>query len=102
MLVRHRAWRLALLVLLALAPAVAPADSLDRIARHYVHLTLEIGERDPGYVDAYYGPSRWRRQAHAHPRTLAELAAAAEALKARVAGFEVRQPGLERRRKAFL
>jgi hypothetical protein len=102
MLVRHRAWRLALLVLLALAPAAARADSLDRIARDYVHLVLEIGERDPGYVDAYYGPSRWRRQAHAHPRSLAELAAAAEALKARAAAIPVPPAGLDMRRKAFL
>jgi hypothetical protein len=102
MLVRHRAWRLALLVLLVLAPAAARADSLDRIARDYVHLVLEIGERDSGYVDAYYGPSRWRRQAHAHPRSLAELAAAAEALKARAAAIPVPQAGLDMRRKAFL
>ena len=36
--------------------AAGTADSLDAVARDYVALTLEIGEREPGYVDAYYGP----------------------------------------------
>ena len=62
--------RIALFGLLLLLPAAARADSLDAIARDYVRLVLEIGERDSGYVDAYYGPARWRRAAHARPRTL--------------------------------
>ena len=35
-------------------------DQLNPIATDYVHLTLEIGEHEPGYVDAYYGPEDWR------------------------------------------
>ena len=91
-----------LLGLLAFRPAAASADTLDRIARDYVHLTLEIGERDPAYVDAYYGPAGWRRAAHAHPRTLAELAAAAEALQQRVVRIGVPPRSLDARRRAFL
>ena len=98
-----RIWAGVLLLALLLAgPAPALADSLDRIARDYVHLVLEIGEHDPGYVDAYYGPGRWRRQAHAHPRTLDQLAAGAEALQQRIAAINVREPSLDVRRKAFL
>jgi hypothetical protein len=91
-----------LLALLAVRPAAARADTLDRIARDYVHLTLEIGERDPAYVDAYYGPAGWRRAAHAHPRTLVELAAAAEALEQRVLAIREPPASLEARRRAFL
>ena len=79
----NRAGGADLLATLMLGPARRAADSLDRIARDYVRLVLEIGERDQGYVDAYYGPAQWRRAAHAHPRTVDELAAAAEALKQR-------------------
>jgi len=52
------------------------SDSLDAVARDYVALTLEIGEREPGYVDAYYGPAEWAEAAKANPRALPQLAAA--------------------------
>jgi len=64
---------IALLAACATAPATAP-DSLDAVARDYVALTLEIGEREPGYVDAYYGPAEWAQAARAHPRALPQLA----------------------------
>ena len=83
------------------APASAP-DSLDAVARDYVGMTLEIGEREEGYVDAYYGPPEWRAAAHAHPRTVAQLAAAAAALQARAAAITVPADSLEARRLAFL
>ena len=54
-------------LLTACASAPKPAgDSLDAVARDYVALTLEIGEREPGYVDAYYGPAEWAEAAKAH------------------------------------
>lgn len=67
--------------------AVAPSPvmaALDAAARDYVALTLEIGEREPGYVDAYYGPADWAEAAKANPRTVAQLSAAAAALSARL------------------
>jgi hypothetical protein len=53
-----------LLAACATAPA-APADSVDRIAEDYVKLQLAIGEKEEGYIDAYYGPPEWRTEAHA-------------------------------------
>jgi hypothetical protein len=83
-------------------PAQAPPrDSLDALARDYVALTLEIGERDEGYVDAYYGPAEWKVAAHAAPRTIAQLAAAAEAMTGRLEAIPARR-GFEARRKASL
>ena len=67
----------------AIAPRPA-ADSLDAVARDYVALTLEIGEREPGYVDAYYGPAEWAEAAKAHPRALPQLAEGASALTQRL------------------
>lgn len=37
-------------------PAVEQAKSLDQIGEQYVLLVLSLGEHDPGFVDAYYGP----------------------------------------------
>lgn len=66
----------ALLLLAACATPVAPdpsGDNLDAIARDYVALILEIGEREEGYVDAYYGPPEWATAAKANPRTVPQL-----------------------------
>src|SRR3982750_3850821 len=90
-----------LLALLVLRPAAARADSLDTVARDYVRLVLEIGERDNGYIDAYYGPARWRRAAHAHPRTVEQLGVAAELLRQRVERIATPEISLDARRKAF-
>lgn len=35
-------------------------NKMNRIAENYVKLVLKVGLYDPGYVDAYYGPTEWR------------------------------------------
>jgi hypothetical protein len=85
------------------APAQAALpDSLDTVARDYVALVLELGVRDDGYVDAYYGPAAWRTAAQANPRTLPQLAAAAQALSRRLEAIRTRLGTLPDRRKRFL
>ena len=37
----------------------AVAKSLDVLAEDYVKLVLQIGQYDPDFVDAYYGPAEW-------------------------------------------
>jgi hypothetical protein len=62
---------------LSTGPAQAADDktarSLDALAEQYVRLVLAIGEHDPDFVDAYYGPPGWRDEARAHQRSLKEL-----------------------------
>jgi hypothetical protein len=88
---------------LAAAPAQATApDSLDAVARDYVRLTLELGVRDDGYVDAYYGPAEWKTAAQAHPRTVPQLAATARVLSHRIEAIRTRPATLPDRRKRFL
>ena len=84
------------------AAPVDAADPLDVLARDYVRLQLEIGERDEGYVDAYYGPAEWREAARANPRSVEQLAAAAAELSARAAAISVPADSPEARRLAFL
>lgn len=94
---------LAALLALALLAAAPGPEPLDVIASDYVRLTLEAGEREPGYVDAYYGPPEWAAAAKSQPRTVAQLSAAATALKARAASVDAaRLAPIEVRRRAWL
>ena len=88
----------------ASAPDTAGStDGLDAIARDYVALTLEIGEREPGYVDAYYGPAEWQAAAKAAPRDLPQLAEGAAALGARLEAVDADALNAEeRQRRAYL
>lgn len=61
------------------APSRAEA-ALNPLAEDYVKLILDIGELEPGYVDAYYGPAAWQDEAKATPETAAQLQARATAL----------------------
>jgi hypothetical protein len=60
-------------------------DVLTPIAERYVKLVLALGQHDPDYVDAYYGPPEWRREAEAHKRPLDDIDADAQALHAMLA-----------------
>src|SRR5213076_2020219 len=39
------------------------ADGMNAVAERYVHLVLALGQHDPDYVDAFYGPPEWKTQA---------------------------------------
>ena len=69
---------LAALALVACQTVPTPRDTLDSIARDYVRLSLTIGEKEDGYIDAYYGPKDWAEQAKRTPRPLPELRTAVE------------------------
>jgi hypothetical protein len=34
------------------------ADGMNAVADGYAHLVLALGQHDPDYVDAFYGPKR--------------------------------------------
>src|SRR5476649_2202422 len=58
-----------------------PANSpMNAAAERYLKLVLAVGEHDPDYVDAYYGPPAWRNEAKQAKRSLAEIHADALAL----------------------
>jgi quinol monooxygenase YgiN len=46
---------------------------MDKLAERYVRLVLATGQHDADYVDAFYGPSEWRKQAEAARRSLVEI-----------------------------
>jgi len=49
-------------------------------AKRYVKLVLSMGEHDPDYVDAYYGPPEWREEVRVTKPSLQRVHAAALAL----------------------
>lgn len=86
------------------APAGPGGDTLDAVARDYVALTLEIGEREPGYVDAYYGPAEWAAAAKANPRTVPQLIQGAATLTERLEAVSTAgaEPAVVQRKKYLL
>ena len=51
----------------------APTDPLRSVAAGYVKMVLALGQHDPDYVDAFYGPSEWRKEIEASKPSLASI-----------------------------
>jgi hypothetical protein len=58
--------------------------ALNEVAEQYVRLILDIGQHDPDFVDAYYGPKEWQEAAKKMNYRLTALHDRAEAVIARV------------------
>lgn len=86
----------------ATAQVTAPASDIDAISRDYVKLTLELGEQEAGYVDAYYGPPDWALAAKAKPRDMRELGNGIVNLMLRLDGLPASGDALVEARKRFL
>ena len=85
------------------ASAAEQRTTLDEAAQDYVHLVLEIGAHEKGYVDAYFGPSHWRVEAEAHPRVISELKVEADRIQSTLSAMDTSaQQPTERRRNAWL
>ena len=108
-LVKQKLLAAALLLATAVSgcqPGTKPwgADGIDSIARDYVLLSLTIGEKEEGYIDAYYGPAELqaRAKAEATRQSLEMLAKRTAELSDRVAKAEQGAQGLDQRRAKFL
>jgi hypothetical protein len=53
---------------------------MNSLAEQYVRLVLAVGQHDADYVDAYYGPPEWRKEAEAQKLPLTEIASRAATL----------------------
>ena len=67
-------------------PKAPPPDPYKAVAEQYVKLVLAVGQHDADYVDAFYGPAEWRKEAEAAKKPLATIdsqaAATVDALNA--------------------
>ena len=58
----------------------AKSSAMDTIAEQYVKLVLALGQHDKDYVDAYYGPPEWKKDAAGAKVDLDTIASRARAL----------------------
>jgi hypothetical protein len=77
-------------------------SSLDSSAQQYVKLVLAVGEHDGNYVDAYYGPEDWSKEAKAAKVPLPEIGERAAALVKAVEAAPVPADALLAMRRRFL
>lgn len=85
-------------------PQPSADAQLDAIARDYVLLSLTIGEKEAGYIDAYYGPPELQAKAKADApgQSLEALARRTDKLSERVVDAAGHAEGMEQRRARFL
>jgi hypothetical protein len=50
--------------------ARAATHDMDAVAERYAHLVLALGQHDPDYVDAFYGPAEWKTHDAITPKGL--------------------------------
>ena len=55
---------------------------MNAVAERYAHLVLALGQHDPDYVDAFYGPAEWKTQAEKEKKSLDAIGAEAAELSA--------------------
>ena len=55
-------------------PQDTQAARMNGIAERYVKLVLALGQHDADYVDAYYGPPEWKKEAESSKVALDDLA----------------------------
>ena len=93
------------LVAVVIAAAVVsscsrPTQAMDSLAEQYVRLTLAVGQHDPDYVDAYYGPAEWKPGDK--KISLDEITTQVNELQSRLAGLAVPSDEMEALRRQYL
>lgn len=75
---------------------------MSQIVESYVRLVLALGELDPGYVDAYYGPAEWQDQAKGREHHPEDIRDAAVALADRLQRLPPTADRMEQLRRRFM
>jgi len=76
--------------------------SIDKIAESFVKLALALGEHDPLYVDAYFGPEAWREEAKKDRKPLKEIRQSVAPLVAELRAVDTTAEGALLRRRRLL
>ena len=77
-----------------------PTQAMNSLAEQYVRLTLAVGQHDPDYVDAYYGPAEWKPGEK--KISLDEITTQVDELQSRLAGLPVSSDEMEALRRQYL
>ena len=75
---------------------------MDTAAQAYVKLVLALGAHDANYVDAYYGPTEWRKEVESRKLTLDEIARQATTVREHVASVAPPSDEMPRLRREYL
>jgi hypothetical protein len=75
-----------------LVSAQTPPDPYRSVAEQYVKLVLAVGQHDADYVDAFYGPAEWRKEAEATKQLLPAIDTQAAAVEGELAKIAVKPP----------
>jgi hypothetical protein len=81
---------------------VQSEPSLDDLAEEYLHFTLLMGEKEAGYVDAYYGPSEWTSIAKQQQWTLPSLGNKLTQMMIHLDALPPTEDPMEQKRRGFL
>ena len=80
----------------------ARADPMTTTAERYVKLVLALGQHDADYVDAYYGPAEWKKEAESKKIPLDDIAASAQSLLRDLGGTPPGGDEMERLRHQYI
>jgi hypothetical protein len=82
----------------------AQTNTMNSFGERYVRIVLAMGQHDPDYVDAYYGPAAWKKQVDAEKLPLAEIQSRAAALGREIQAVApaASAPELDRLRHTYL
>ncbi len=75
---------------------------MDPITEKYVHLVLALGQHDPDYVDAYYGPPEWKTENGQAKQPLAAIAAEAAKLRDQLSALPPPNEQMDHLRREYL
>jgi hypothetical protein len=75
-------------------PSPAP-DPYKSVAEQYVKLVLAVGQHDGNYVDAFYGPPEWQKEAETAKKPLPAIDQQAAAVEIQLAGIVVKPPSAD-------
>ena len=70
-------------------------DEMNAVAERYAHLVLALGQHDPDYVDAFYGPAEWKTQAAKEKKSLDAIGAEAAELLEKLRVERTAAPSVE-------
>ena len=77
-------------------------NPMDTIAERYVKLVLALGRHDADYVDAYYGPPEWKKEAEGTKIGLEAIGSTAAQLTAALAELKAPPDEMARLRRQYL
>jgi len=82
--------------------SVMGADVMSPLAERYVRLVLAVGQHDPDFVDAYYGPQAWKPDPAQARQSTEDLERVADLLIQHLEATTIPPVPLERLRRDYL